>query len=201
MELTTLKQRLEDIGYAASVFETKEEAAAYLNEKIDGKSVGLGGSVTSAQLGIYDLLKTHNAVYWHQLPHDKSIDAEIRKMENSADVYISSVNAISEKGEMVNIDGVCNRIAAIFYGVETVYMVIGKNKITPDLESAIWRARNIAAPRNAQRLNRKTPCAVKGDRCYDCSSPERICKGMQILLRKPSHGYYEIILVNEELGY
>ena len=82
-----------------------------------------------------------------------------------------------------------------------MYFVIGKNKIAPDYDKALWRARNIAAPKNAQRLNKNTPCAVKGDRCYDCSSPERICKGLAVLWKKPTNCPYEIVLINEDLGY
>ena len=88
------------------------------------------------------------------------------------------------------------------FGHETVYLVVGSNKLAPDYESALWRARNIAAPKNAQRLNRKTPCAVKGDRCYDCSSPDRICRALVVLWGKPNTvKKMEILLVDEALGY
>ena len=84
------------------------------------------------------------------------------------------------------VDGNGNRVASTLFGHETVYLVVGSNKLAPDYESALWRARNIAAPKNAQRLNRKTPCAVKGDRCYDCSSPDRICRALVVLWGKPN---------------
>ena len=126
---------------------------------------------------------------------------ETRTAACRAEIYISSVNAISENGEIVNIDNTGNRVAAISYGPEKVYLVIGSNKVADTLESAIYRARNVASPMNAKRLNRKTPCAVKGDKCYDCNSPERICRNLSVLWTKPTGAIYEIILINESLGY
>ena len=99
----------------------------------------------------------------------------------TADVYVSSANALAESGEIINIDGRGNRVAGTLYGAERLYLVIGKNKLAPTFEDALWRARNIAAPKNAKRLGVKTPCAIRGDHCYDCSSPERICRGLVVL--------------------
>lgn len=87
------------------------------------------------------------------------------------------------------------------FGHEKVYFVVGANKIEPTLEKAIWRARNIAAPRNAKRLGLKTPCAVKADKCYDCKSPERICNGLLIHLRKMNDIEMEVVLIRESLGF
>ncbi len=115
-------------------------------------------------------------------------------------MYLSSVNALAETGEIINIDGAGNRVASTLYGHQKVYLVISRNKLAEDYESALWRARNIAAPKNAQRLNRKTPCAVKADRCYDCKSPERICCGLVVLWRPMMGQDIEIILVDEDLG-
>ena len=111
------------------------------------------------------------------------------------------MNGLAETGEIVNIDGNCNRVAASMFGPKRVYYVVGINKIAPDFEKALWRARNVAAPKNAQRLGKKTPCAVKADRCYDCKSPERICRGLSVLWRKPT-GFEqaEVVLIEEELG-
>ena len=127
--------------------------------------------------------------------------AEILKEALSTDIYISSVNAIAKTGEIVNIDGTANRVASIFYGHKKVYLVVGKNKIAESCDEAIYRARNIAAPLNAKRLNRKTPCAEKGDKCYNCNSPERICCGLSVLWKKPGGCDYEIVIVNEDIGY
>ena len=82
-----------------------------------------------------------------------------------------------------------------------MYLVIGKNKLEKDYDSALWRARNIASPLNARRVGAKTPCAVKCDKCYDCKSPERICRGLSVLWGKPMTGEFEVILVHEDLGY
>ena len=153
------------------------------------------------QMNLFAMLSEHNTVFWHdEKPADMTV-METRTAACRAQVYISSVNGISEKGEIVNIDNTGNRVAAISFGPEKVYLLIGINKIAPDFESALHRARNVAGPLNAQRLNRKTPCAVKADKCYDCSSPERICRNLSVLWEKPTGAEYEVILINEELGY
>ena len=126
---------------------------------------------------------------------------ETRTAAAQAEIYISSVNGISEQGEIVNIDNTGNRVAAISYGPSKVYLVVGANKVAIDYESALFRARNIAAPLNAKRLNRKTPCAAHADKCYDCNSPERICRNLSVLWNKPTGAEYEVILISEELGY
>ena len=200
-EYATLRKNLESKGYVVSIFADKKTAAEYINSKIDQKTVGFGGSVTIRQMNLYELLSSHNTVYWHdEKPADMTI-METRTTASRADIYISSVNAISEKGEIVNIDNTGNRVAAISYGPEKVYLVIGSNKITDSLDSAIYRARNVASPMNAKRLGRKTPCAVNGDKCYDCNSPERICRNLSVLWVKPTGAEYEIILIQENLGY
>ena len=114
---------------------------------------------------------------------------------------LSSVNGLAETGELINIDGAGNRVASTLFGHKRVYFVVGANKIAPDYDAALWRARNIAAPKNAQRLKRKTPCAAKGDRCYDCSSPERICRELVVLWDKPMGvDTMEIVLIDQDLG-
>ena len=196
-----LVENLKKLGYAVSYFETSSDASKYIDSQIDNQSVGFGGSVSLAQMGLYDILSKHNAVYWHQNVSDKAKSKDLRIKANNATIYISSVNAISETGEIINIDGTCNRVASIFYGHKKVYLIIGKNKIAKDYDSALYRARNIAAPLNAKRIGAKTPCTAKADKCYDCKSPERICCGLSVLWRKPLTGEFEIILVNEDLGY
>lgn len=195
----TVKKNLEDRGYAVEVFASGVEAAAYLDGAVDGKSVGFGGSMTLDQLGLYDALGKHNTVVWHW----KQDAGPARREGMFTDVYLSSANGLAETGEIINIDGNGNRVAATLFGHEKVYLVIGRNKLAPTYEEALWRARNIASPKNAQRLGKKTPCAVKGDRCYDCRSPERICRGL-VVLWEPMMGMEqstEVLLVDEELGY
>ena len=198
---TDLKRNLESKGYSVSVFEKKEDAANYINGQVNQKSVGLGGSVTIHEMNLFEILSSHNVVYWHDKKPDDMTIMETRTAASRAEVYISSVNAISEAGEIVNIDNTGNRVAAISYGPAKIYLVIGSNKVTADLERAIYRARNIASPLNAKRLSRKTPCAVKGDRCYDCNSPERICRNLSVLWNKPTGADYEVILIEEKLGF
>ena len=200
-QFDVVKKNLENRGFAVSCFKTAAEAVAYLDSQIDGKTVGFGGSVTLNTLGLYEKLGTHNQMYWHQrVPEGKNVN-EIKAAANGAQIYMSSINGLAETGEIINIDGNCNRVAAILYGHEKVYLVAGQNKLAKDYDAALWRARNIAAPLNTKRLNRKTPCAVKGDKCYDCRSPERICAALSVLWTKPSSCDYEIILIEENLGF
>ena len=118
-----------------------------------------------------------------------------------AQVYLTSANGLAETGEIINIDGNGNRTASMLYGHKKVVFLIGRNKLAPTYEEALWRARNIAAPKNAQRLNRKTPCAINGDRCYDCKSPDRICRGLAVLWEAISGVEMEVLLIDEDLGY
>ena len=191
----TVKQNLETRGFSVRTFATAAEAAAYLNEAVDGKTVGFGGSVTLKDMGLYELLGSHNEVHWHWVN-----GPEERKAAMRTQVYLSSANGLAETGEIINIDGGGNRVACTLYGHEKVYLVIGRNKLAPTYDEALWRARNIASPKNAQRLGRKTPCAVKGDRCYDCKSPERICRGLVVLWGPMMGMETEVILVDEDLG-
>lgn len=201
MTFEIIQKNLEERGFTVSCFDTAKEAAAYLDARIDGKTVGFGGSMTLEEMGLYEMLAPHNRVSWHQkMPQGKK-GAEVRAEANAAQIYISSVNGLAETGEIINIDGNCNRVASVFYGHEKVYLVAGENKIEKDYDSALHRARNIAAPLNAKRLGRKTPCAVKADRCYDCKSPERICRGLSVLWAKPMTGEFEVVLIHEKLGY
>ncbi|MBQ8374322.1 MAG: lactate utilization protein [Clostridia bacterium] len=201
MDFERIKRNLEERGFKVTCFATAKEAAEYLDGRIDGKTVGFGGSVTLEQMGLYERLITHNDVRWHHRIPESKTSKEVRLAANAAEVYISSVNGLAETGEIVNIDGNCNRVAAIFYGHESVYLIVGKNKIAQDYDSALWRARNIAAPLNAKRLGMKTPCAINADRCYDCKSPDRICRGLSVLWAKPMTGEFEVLLINEDLGY
>ena len=192
-----VKTSLEARGYMVRVFSTGKEAADYLDAAVDGTSVGFGGSATLDALGLYERLGTHNQVIWHWKQEDK--DAARREAMTTG-VYLTSVNALAETGELVNIDGAGNRAAATLFGHEKVFYVIGRNKLAPTYEEAVWRARNIAAPQRARQLGKKTPCAVKCDRCYDCKSPERVCRGL-VTLWGPMMGMEaEVLLVDEELG-
>ena len=197
----TLAKKLISLGYTVHCFETSTEASVYLNEQIHNQTVGFAGSMTLEKMGLYERLSEHNEVHWHHRIPEGKTSKDVRLKANAATIYITSVNGISENGEIVNIDANCNRVASSFYGHEKVYFVIGENKIAKDYESALYRARNIAGTLNAKRLGVKTPCAEKADRCYDCKSPERICRGLSVLWSKPMTGEFEVILIHEELGY
>ena len=195
MDLTAVARNLQRLGYSVRVFATGGEAAAYLNEAIDGKTVGFGGSMSMEAMHLWESLKTHNTAYSHMHGFPLGPEAAF------AQVYLSSVNGMAETGEMVLIDGYGNRAAGVIYGHEKVYLIVGRNKIAPDYDAAVLRARNIAGPMNARRKQTKTPCAAKVDHCYNCSSPERICRAM-VTLWQPMLGMEtEVVLIDEELGF
>ncbi len=196
-KLTQIAQTLRANGFAVSLFETGAEAAAYLDRVIDGKTVGFGGSVTLRDMGLYRMLSAHNQIFSHMEAGDMS---QIRGAA-TAQVYLTSVNALAETGELINIDGFGNRIAASVYGHEKVYFVIGRNKLAGSMDEAIRRARNVAAPLNARRKQTKTPCAANADHCYDCRSPERICRAMTLIWQPMIGMESEIVLINEDLGF
>lgn len=200
MAFEKLKETLEKNGFTVSVFADGKAAAEYLNREIDGVTVGCGGSMTLTEMGVQKSLAEHNTLYAHGItPGDPW---EIMAKAATAEVYVLSANAIAEDtGEILNIDGNGNRVSASLFGHRKVYIVAGKNKVSPDYDSALWRLRNVVAPKNAQRLGRKTPCAVKGDRCYDCHSPDRICRGLVVLYQKMRPMDMEVVLIDQELGY
>ena len=200
MAFEALKEKLEYNGFQVSVFATAEEAAAYLNREIDGVTVGCGGSMTLTELGLQESLAEHNTLYAHGIT--PGAPEEVMAKAAAAEVYLLSANAIAEDtGEILNIDGTGNRISSLLFGHRKVYLVAGKNKVSPDYDSALWRLRNVVAPRNARRLGRNTPCAAKADRCYNCSSPDRICKGLVVLYQKMRSMDMEVVLIDQELGY
>ena len=200
MNFDHLREKLEKNGFAVSVFATGEEAAAYLNEQIDQRTVGMGGSMTIAELGLRESLSRHNVVFSHGFT--PAPPAQVQQLAAGAAIYLLSANGIAgDTGEILNIDGTGNRVSSSLYGHRKVYLLAGRNKISPNFHSALQRVRNVVAPKNAQRLGRKTPCAAKGDRCYDCDSPERICRGLTVLYKKMGSMDMEVVLVDQELGY
>lgn len=196
-DLEKTGKNLEGRGFRVHRFASGAEAAEFLVQTLHGTSIGIGGSVTIDTLGVYDRLCGSNEVFWHWKNHAP----ETRERAGKAETYLCSANGVSETGEIVNIDGKCNRVAATLFGPKRCIFVCGVNKLRPDLQSAIERARNIAAPLNAKRLNKKTPCAVDG-RCHNCKSPERICRAMVIHMGVPS-GFEscEVVLIGEKLGF
>lgn len=201
MELEKTAAALRKKGYDVTICNTAAEAADYLDGRVDGKTVGFGDSVTLETLGLYDRLRAHNTVFDPKhCPEGEDFWATARKTLLT-DVFFTSVNAVAETGEMVNIDGTGNRVAGSLFGHDRVYFAAGKNKIVPTLDEAVWRARNVAAPQNSARHGFKTPCAVKRDHCYDCAAPDRICCGQMIYYRKMRFIEMEVVLIDEELGF
>ena len=197
-DLEKTGKNLENRGFRVHRFASGAEAAEFLVQTLHGTSIGIGGSVTIDTLGVYDRICESNEVFWHWKNHAP----ETRERAGKAETYLCSANGVSENGEIVNIDGFGNRVAGTIYGPERVFLVVGRNKIAPDLTGAIDRARNIAAPLNARRLNRHTPCAVGEPRCHDCRSPEKICGVMTVFFMPPtSIKEFHVILVDEDLGY
>ena len=179
-----------------------EEAVKKVSELIaDGSTVTWGGTMTVRDLGIPEHLKSRGTL--EIIDRDLAETLEERQAMYlrafSADVYLSSANAISEDGVIVNIDGAGNRVAAITWGPKKVIFVIGLNKVTQTVEAALLRARGTASPINSARFDIKTPCKADGV-CHNCNSPECICNYVHFLRNSPK-GRHTVILVGENLGY
>ena len=199
MNIQDVIKALESKGYDVSYFETKEEAAEYLDNKIDGQLVGFGDSETLNSLELFKRLSSHNEVWDPQnRPEGMSFNEVARKVLVT-DIYFTSVNGMTETGELINIDSTGNRIGASFFGHDRVYFVVGTNKIVPTVEDAVSRTRNIAASQNCARHGYNTPCATTG-KCHDCKSPDRICRALVVHYMKMKYTDMEVVLINEELG-
>ncbi len=197
MNLEKAAKNLRAEGFSVQIFDTGAEPAAWLNRQIDGKTVGIGGSATVKALGLYDLLRTHNTVFWHW--EQDQDEARLNAMKT--DVYLCSANALAETGEIVNIDGRGNRVSSTLFGHQKVVFLIGQNKLTETYEDAVWRARNVAAPQRAAQFKTKTPCVQSGEsRCFNCKSPERVCRAMVTLWGPMMGSEAEVILIRENLG-
>lgn len=197
MEYSQIRTNFERHGFTTQLFSTKEAVCSYLADILQNQTIGFGGSETLREIGLFETLQQKNAVIWH----NKIPGLAVRKLANCADTYITSANAITETGEIVNIDATGNRVAMTAFGPQSCYYVIGRNKITANISEAYSRCKNVAAPLNARRLGAKTPCAVKGDKCYDCNSPDRICRIISVIERVPLGMKCEIIFVDQELGF
>jgi len=167
--------------------------------------VGIGGSVTLRELGLLEALEDRGnrlANHWQARERGASAEEimEVRRQHINSDIFITSTNAVTEAGELINVDGGGQRVAAMIFGPRKVVVVAGVNKIVGDIDEGLDRVRNVAAPMNAKRLNRGTPCAVTGV-CSDCNSEDRICNVTSIIHRRPRDTDITIILVGEALGY
>lgn len=181
---------------------TAAEAVQQVSSLIaDGSSVTWGGSMTIRDIGIPQALRDRGTleVLDRDLVTDRDEVVHIYERAFTADVYLSSANAISEDGVIVNIDGNGNRVAAITWGPKQVIFIIGLNKVAQTVEAALQRARSTAAPVNAARFDIQTPCQLDGV-CHNCNSPESICNHVHFLRNSP-RGRHTVVLVGESLGY
>ena len=189
--------------FGAIYVRTKEEAVRELWKRITpSQQIGVGGSVTIRGLGVLEKLEAQGyTIHDHWKPGLSGENVlEIRKKQMTSDLFLTSANAVTLNGELVNIDGIGNRVNSISFGPGKVILVVGYNKIVEDVQKGIERIKNVAAPLNARRLNIDVPCAKVG-KCVDCNSPNRICRVLVIHERKPTSTDILIILVGEELGF
>ena len=207
-KLERAAKALQENRFAASVHATGKEASEYLVGTVLGKDwkgdVNFGGSSSLIEAGVVPLLEAHPGVdvipTWDPtIPREQIMP--LRRQRYACDLYIASCNAVSMKGQLVNIDGGGNRVASIHYGPNKVVLFVGRNKLCETLEDAMTRARHVAAPINNLRLKRKNPCVATG-RCMDCNSPERICNVFTITEKCPGPAErIHVLLVNEDLGF
>ena len=198
-------QNLEKNNMEAYFVQDENELIDKVKEIVkEGSTVAVGGSMTLFETGVIDLLR--NGKYKFLDRYEEGLTKEqVQKVYRdsfSSDAYFVSTNALTEDGELFNIDGNGNRVAAMIYGPSTVIVVAGINKIVSNLEEAKIRVKNYAAPINAKRLNKDTPCTKVGH-CVDCSSKDRICSHYVVTGRQTTHnkGRIKVIIVNKEFGY
>ena len=183
-------------GYYAK---DKEEALKLALELIEeGSSVTMGGCMSAHEIGLVEALKKGNYSFIDRDEYEDKRKAML--MAYDADVYLASANAMTEDGVLVNIDGNSNRVSAIAQGPKKVVFIVGMNKVCSDLDAAMKRARNVAAPINAQRFGLNTPCSKLGT-CMDCKSPDTICCQFLITRYSRHEGRIHVILVGEDLGF
>jgi len=194
---------LKSHGFDARFVSSEEDAKKMIMEMISGyETFGFGGSNTTRALGILEELKAMGKTVFDHMEGGFSFEEsrDTRVEQGRSDCFLSSANAISATGEIVNVDGVGNRTNALTFGPRKVILVAGMNKVTQDLDSAIRRVMEISAPMRAKSLNMSTPCAQTGV-CSDCNAPQRICRVTSILHRKPIMTDITVILVNQSLGF
>jgi L-lactate utilization protein LutB len=205
--LTELKEILTENNFEVFVAENTDEAKSIVIEKIipeiAPKSVSWGGSLTFVATGLYDVLKNDNDLNVLDT-YDKTLSAEEglerRRQSLLVDLFITGSNAVTETGQLVNLDMIGNRVGALTFGPKNVIILVGRNKIVPDLDEAMFRIKNYAAPVNTMRLDKKTPCA-KTSFCADCKSPDRICNTWTITEKSFPKKRVKIILINKDLGF
>ncbi len=207
LKLEAVKENLENNNFEVHISESAEAAKALALDKIipslDIKSVSWGGSMSFIGTGLFHALNGNPDLEVLNT-FDKSLSMEemleVRRQSLMVDLFVTGTNALTEAGHLVNLDMIGNRVAAIMWGPKNVLLIIGRNKLCGDLEDAMFRIKNYAAPVNTINLDKKTPCRKTGV-CHDCSSPDRICNYWTITEKCFSKGRIKIILVNEDMGF
>lgn len=206
LRLTDLKAALESNNFDVYLAENKQEACKTVLEhimpKLSARTISWGGSMTFMASGLYQQLKENPDLQVLDTS-DKKIPAEEmlerRRQALLVDLFITGTNAVTEAGQLVNLDMIGNRICALTFGPKWVIVLVGRNKIVADLDEAMFRVKNYAAPVNAMRLDKKTPC-VKTSYCQECKSPDRICNTWTITEKSFPKERVKVVLINEDLG-
>jgi len=207
IRLNEVKNELEKNNFSVYTADTASHAKEIVQKEIlptlSVKTVSWGGSITFIETGLYSEIKNDPNIQALDVfnkklsPEDAT---ELRRQALLTDLYITGTNAVTETGKLVNLDMYGNRIAAITFGPKNVIILVGRNKIVTDVEEAISRIKNYAAPVNSMRLDKKTPCAKRAV-CEDCKSPDRICNTWTITEKSFPKGRTKIVLINEDLGF
>jgi L-lactate utilization protein LutB len=206
IRLKDLKEVLEENNFEVFLAKDTAEAKSIVLEQIlpatHAKSVSWGGSMTYLATGIYEAIKAKHGLEILDT-YDKSLapeaSYELRRKSLLVDLFITGTNAVTEEGQLVNLDMIGNRACAVNFGPKHVILLIGRNKIAADLDEAMYRVKNYAGPANAMRLDKKTPC-VKTSYCEECKSPDRICNVWTITEKSYPKGRIKIVLINQDLG-
>jgi L-lactate utilization protein LutB len=204
--LSEVKKTLEDNNFEVFLADNAADASKIVQEEIlpntGAKTVSWGGSMTFMATGLYNSIKDNPNLeildtFNKSLSGEETI--ELRRRSLLVDLFITGTNAITEMGQLVNLDMIGNRIGGIIFGPKHVIILVGRNKIVSDLEDAMYRIKNYVAPTNAMRLDKKTPC-VKTSHCEECKSPDRICNTWTITEKSYPKGRIKVVLINEDLG-
>jgi L-lactate utilization protein LutB len=202
-KLEAVGRALTKNGITVVIAGTGQEARDKILAMIPAQaSVGVGGSRTMVEIGLLDALRSGGYGLIDQYDPKLSKEAAFKARRDGlhADYFVAGTNAVTEDGKLVNVDGLGNRVAGFAFGPEKVVIVVGRNKIVKDVEAALERVKNLAAPMNAKRFGAATPCATTG-RCSDCDSAERICNLTLIIEKQRIPARMTVVLINEELGF
>lgn len=207
LKLEDIKTALEKNNFEAHVVADGAAAKSLCLDRlipaVAPGSISWGGSMTFTDSGLYNAIKTRSGLNVIDT-FDKSIGAsesyERRRQSLLVDLFITGTNAVTERGHLVNLDMIGNRVAALTFGPRAVIVLVGRNKIVPDLTAAMDRIKGYAAPVNVMRLDKKTPCATTG-RCHDCKTPDRICNYWTITEKSFPKHRIKVVLINQEMGF